>query len=200
MRFASMGRKRQEKKEQSGLEEWETPDEAPTDLEVETTADSTELEEAADSTDPQLAALQQEVAEWKDRSFRQAADMENLRHRTRREAEDARKFANERLVSELLPVLDNFQLALDAAHQTDNVEAFRDGIEQIHRLLADILARHGLSRIEALGSAFDPNQHEAIMDAPAEGDQVPGQVLEELRAGYRLHERVIRPTLVKVTS
>lgn len=198
-----MGRKRQDKQEQPDLEEQQDASSEPAAEEEELeTADSPEAgQETVEPDSARVEALEQELTEWKDRCLRQAAEMENLRHRTRREAEDARKFANERLISDLLPVLDNFGRALDAAQQSENnVEAFRSGVEQIHRLLADTLTRAGLTRIEAVGEPFDPNQHEAIMQVPADGDQEPGVVVEELRPGYRLNERVVRPSLVKVTT
>ncbi|MFN3649316.1 MAG: nucleotide exchange factor GrpE [Armatimonadota bacterium] len=147
-----------------------------------------------------LAAAQAEAADWKDRYLRSLADMDNVRRRARMEAEDARKFANEKVISDLLPVLDNFTRALDAASQTSDLEALRSGVELIHRQLSDALERHGLERIEALGQPFDPNLHEAIMQVEASDGQEPHQVVEELRPGYRLHERVVRPSLVKVTA
>jgi molecular chaperone GrpE len=195
-----MGRKRQDQQEQAELEEQEVSGEpaAPVEEAGDPAPDTQPAEVNEEAS--RIQALEQEVAEWKDRCLRQAAEMENLRHRTRREAEEARRFANERLVLDLLPVLDNFGRALEAAEQTDNVEAFRSGVEQILRQLSDVLDRAGVTRIEAVGQPFDPNQHEAIMQSPAEDGQEPGMVVEELRAGYRLHERVVRPTLVKVTT
>jgi len=163
-------------------------------------ATTTATETAEDAGDDPLAALSAEVAEWKDRCLRAAADMENVRRRARLDAEEARKFANERLVSELLPVLDNFGRALDAADQTEDFEALRTGVQLIHRQLDELLTRAGLVRIEAEGQTFDPNLHEAIMQVEPEGDQPPHLVVQELRPGYRLNDRVVRPSLVKVTS
>jgi molecular chaperone GrpE len=150
--------------------------------------------------DSRVAELEQQLNEWKDRCLRQAAEADNLRRRTLREAEDAKRFANERLVSDLLPVLDNFGRALDAAGQTDNFEALKGGVEAIYRMLDDVLSRAGLQRIEAVGQPFDPNLHEAIMQVPADDEHEAGQVVEELRPGYRLNDRVVRPSLVKVTA
>jgi len=203
MRFASMGRKRQDAQGRAEGEELvEAAEETVGSVEEGVALDDPSVEASAevDPVQARVEALEQELSEWKDRCLRTAADMENLRHRTRREADDARRFANERLVSELLPVVDNFGRALEAAEHTDNPEALKSGVEQIHRLLSDILARAGLTRIEALGAPFDPNLHEAILQVPASDDQEPGVVVEELRPGYRLNERVVRPSLVKVTS
>ena len=154
----------------------------------------------ADPAMERITALEREVDEWRDRCLRTAAEMENLRRRALREAEEDRKRGNERLISELLPALDNFSRALEAADQTSNLEALKSGVELIYRQLSDVLARQGLERIEALGQPFDPNLHEAIMQVEPQEGQSAHEVVEELRAGFRLNERVIRPTLVKVTS
>jgi len=144
--------------------------------------------------------LARQLAEWRDRALRATAEMENMRRRTHMEAQNARRFANEGLLQDLLPVLDNFQAALAAAHTTDNVDALRSGVDLIHRQLADVLRRSGLHVIEAVGQPFDPNYHEAVMQVePAEGED-PNTVVEELRRGYSLNDRVLRPSLVKVTS
>lgn len=197
-----MGRKKSDKNERPEGEEQLDATGEDTELmedDVDVVDSNSEASAEVDPTAGRVQALEQELADWKDRCLRQAAEMENLRHRTRREAEDARRFANERLVTELLPVVDNFARALEAAEHTDNPEALKIGVEQIHRLMSDILARSGLTRIQAVGEAFDPNQHEAILQVPAAEDQESGVVVEELRPGYRLNERVVRPSLVKVS-
>lgn len=192
-----MGRKRQEKMEQPEVDEQQNPVTAGADIEA-----GGEVLDAADLTgaDLRIVELEAQLNEWKDRCLRQAAEADNLRRRTLREAEDARKFANERLVTDILPVLDNFGRALDAAGQTDNFEALKGGVDQIYRMLDGILSRAGLTRIEAVGQPFDPNLHEAIMQVPADDEHAPDHVVEELRPGYRLNDRVVRPSLVKVTS
>ena len=164
---------------------------------VETAAAAPEGDAPADD---RVAALEAEVAEMKDRYLRAVADMDNVRRRSRMEAEDARKFANETLMSALLPVLDNFTRALEAAEQTTSFDALKGGVDQTRRQMLDILSNAGLERIEAVGQPFDPNLHEAIMQVPAGEGQAPNQVAEELRAGYKLNDRVLRPTLVKVTA
>jgi len=195
-----MGRKRQEKMEQPEVDEQQNA--AAESAEGDALGDELDSADAAGifETDSRTAELEQQLNEWKDRCLRQAAEADNLRRRTLREAEDAKRFANERLVSDLLPVLDNFGRALEAADQTDNFDALKGGVEQIYRLLDDILSRAGLQRIDAVGQPFDPNLHEAIMQVPANEEHAAGHVVEELRPGYRLNDRVVRPSLVKVTS
>lgn len=195
-----MGRKRQEKMEQPEVDEQQNA--AAEGADVDAVGDDLDSADAASApgADTRVAELEQQLNEWKDRCLRQAAEADNLRRRTLREAEDAKRFANERLVADLLPVLDNFGRALDAAGQTDNFDALKGGVEAIYRMLDDVLSRAGLQRIEAVGQPFDPNLHEAIMQVPADDEHEAGQVVEELRAGYRLNDRVVRPSLVKVTA
>ena len=160
-------------------------------------------ENGATGDQAELEALRAERDTWKERAdvaLRTAAEADNARRRARQEIEEARKYASEKLITDLLPVVDNFTRALEAAEQNPSVEALKEGVEATHRQLLDALQRVGLSRIEAVGQPFDPNVHEAIMQvAPADGQEA-NQVVEELRAGYKLHDRVVRPSLVKVTS
>lgn len=148
----------------------------------------------------ELQRLQAEANEWRDRCLRSVADMDNVRRRARLDAEDARRFANAQLLTDLLPVVDNFSRALEHAEQSTDFEALRTGVSMIHRQLTDLLGRSGLERIESLGQPFDPNLHEAIMQVEPTDGQAPNQVVEELRPGYKLSDRVVRPALVKVTS
>jgi molecular chaperone GrpE len=162
--------------------------------------EATSTPATGNAADGRAAQLQSELGDLQDRYLRAVAEMDNVRKRARAEAEDARRYANERLLSELIPVLDNFTRALEAAEQSQDFEALKSGVSLIHRQLTEVLTRAGLQRIEALGQPFDPNQHEAIMQVePGEG-QEPNQVIEELRAGYKLSDRVVRPSLVKVTA
>ncbi len=147
-----------------------------------------------------IAQLEAEVNDWRDRCLRAVAEMENVRRRAARDAEDAISRSNERFITDLLPVLDNFTRALEAAEQFSDIEGLKSGVAQIHRQLMDVVTRQGLERIESVGQSFDPNLHEAIMQVEPQEGQEPNQVVEELRAGYKLNDRVIRPPLVKVTS
>jgi molecular chaperone GrpE len=147
----------------------------------------------------ELERLQAELEDWRSRCYREAANLENIRRRARMDAEDARRFANERILSALVPVLDNLELAVEAAEQSNDVQVLIEGVRQIQRQFQDILAAEGVERIPALGERFDPNMHEAIMQVEPEEGQHPQQVVEELRPGYKLNDRVVRPALVKVT-
>jgi molecular chaperone GrpE len=168
---------------------------------------------AADGVDPaevleaDLTALMQRLqeqeqvaAENHDRYLRTLADFENFRRRSRQEMEDARRFAGEKLISDLLPVLDDFERALQHSEGSAGAEAVREGVLQIQKLLLDTLAKHGVEPVEAVGQPFDPQLHEAIMRVEPGPDRVPGTVAEELRRGYTLHGRLVRPSLVKVVG
>ncbi|MCG0314558.1 MAG: nucleotide exchange factor GrpE [Calditerricola sp.] len=147
----------------------------------------------------EVAALKAQVQEAHERFLRARADLENARRRFEKEKQDALTFGALRLVERLLPVLDNFERALAAGKTTDNVDALVKGIEMIHRQLDQALRQEGLEPIEALGKPFDPNIHEAVMQAES-SDHPPGTVIEELQKGYTFKGRLVRPTMVKVSK
>lgn len=157
-------------------------------------------EERIEELQSQLDEQERAAAEAQDRYLRALADFDNYRKRQATEMADARRFANEGLIGDLLSVLDNFERAIGASETQANPDALVEGVRLIHRQLADVLKKAGLEPIESVGQPFDPTVHEAIMEVePAEG-QAPHEVAEELRRGYRLNGRVVRPSLVKVTS
>src|SRR3989338_8707914 len=125
---------------------------------------------------------------------RSAADFANYKRRTEQERADATRFANAMLIVNILPVLDDLERALQSVSKELAGLTWVDGIQIIYRKLQMVLEAEGLKPIEAVGKAFDPNAHEAVLRAPGE----EGIVLAELQRGYMLHDRVIRPALVKV--
>jgi molecular chaperone GrpE len=132
-----------------------------------------------------------------DSYLRLAADFDNYRKRVAREHAELTARANERLVNELLPVLDDLERALEAA--TEHEEAkLEEGVQLVHRSLAALLERHGLTEIDTEG-AFDPHVHEALLAQPAEG-AAEGSVLQVLQKGYRLGDKVLRPARVIVAE
>jgi molecular chaperone GrpE len=132
-----------------------------------------------------------------ERLARLAADFEGLRRRVEREREAAERHAAARLIERLLPVLDNFERALGAEPAALG-PAFRDGIALIFRQLLEELRREGLAAVDTVGEPFDPEVHEAVLTT-RDPDLPPNTVVEELQRGYLLHERLLRPALVKVT-
>jgi molecular chaperone GrpE len=145
-----------------------------------------------------LAQLESERNEYLDTLRRVQAEFENYRKRVIKEQTALVDRATEGLVERLLPVLDSFELALknvDAA-DSDEIENVRKGVELVYGELLGVLEKAGLSRIEAKGKPFDPNEHEAVMQEDGDGDPVVDEVL---RTGYTLKGRVMRPAMVKVT-
>ncbi|MBI4326769.1 MAG: nucleotide exchange factor GrpE [Chloroflexi bacterium] len=136
-----------------------------------------------------------------DRLLRVTADFDNFRKRAARERQEAVKFANESILSKLVPVLDNFDMALTAAANapSGNPESFKTGVAMIHNQLKSTLAEAGLEEIDATQKPFDPNWHEAVSEQESAA-AAEGQVLQQLRKGYKLRERLLRPATVVVAK
>ena len=143
-----------------------------------------------------LDSLQRERDDLLDTTRRLQADFENYRKRVLREQTALVERATEGLIEQLLPVLDNFELAVRNLETEDVDENMRKGIELVYASLVGVLERAGLQRIDAQGAAFDPNEHEAVMQDEGEGEPHVGDVL---RTGWKLKGRVLRPTMVNVT-
>jgi len=146
--------------------------------------------------DPELQAARDETRATFGQYQRLAADFENYKRRTRQELADRTQYANEELLRKLLPILDNLRRALDHAPEGVDRNWF-EGLKMVVRQFEDTLRAQGLSPIPAVGEKFDPSQHEAIAREETD-EQEEGTIVEEMQPGYRLHERVLRPTLVKV--
>jgi molecular chaperone GrpE len=131
-----------------------------------------------------------------DRLLRTAADLENYKKRAAKERDEVQRYGNERLVKEILPVLDNLDRALAAAPPEDPL---RSGVEMTRRMLEDALGRFGVKGFSARGQPFDPRVHEALMSV-ATADAAPGTVVDEQQRGFFLHERLIRPAAVVVAA
>ena len=143
-----------------------------------------------------LAEVERERDEYLNDLKRVAADFENYRKRVARDQEGLVARAHERLVKELLPVLDDLERALEAAAQHEEAE-LEEGVRLVHRELVEALAREGLVEVETDGQ-FDPHVHEALLSQPSE--QEDGSVIEVLQKGYRLGDRVLRPARVVVSQ
>jgi molecular chaperone GrpE len=155
--------------------------------------------QASAAAEEQLAQLRQELEEMKDRALRAAAELDNYRKRAQRELQDALRYANMPLLRDLLPVLDNVGRALDSAEKIPNAGPLVEGIKLVAQQLEGVLAKHHCEPIDALHSPFDPNLHEAVMQQPS-AEHPPNTVLAVVQRGYRLHDRVVRPSQVIVAS
>jgi molecular chaperone GrpE len=159
---------------------------------------------APESAPEQLAESQAQAAkanEYKDNWLRAAADLENFKKRAARERIEATQFANAALLQKLLPVLDNFEMAQAAAQdaQGDKLASLQTGIAMIQQQLKTALVEAGLEEMDAHGKLFDPTFHEAV--SQQETDSVPeGQVLQQIRKGYKLRDRLLRPAAVIVAK
>jgi molecular chaperone GrpE len=131
-----------------------------------------------------------------DRLLRLAADFENYKKRAARERQEYVQLANERLIVELIPILDDLERALSAAEEHQEAQ-LEEGVRLVHRSLAGLLQRHGLTPIETEGK-FDPHVHEALLSQPSEAEE--GSVIDVVQKGYKLGERVVRPARVVVAA
>jgi molecular chaperone GrpE len=162
--------------------------------------------ENAVTSDLELDALRQELAAKEleaktnyDRFLRQVAELDNVKKRSAREREEISRFANEALIKDLLPVVDNLERAVAHASGGGNGKPLVEGVEMILKGLLDVLAKHGVTQISAAGQSFDPSKHEAMAQVESESHE-PNSVVEELHKGYTLRDRLLRPALVSVAK
>ena len=160
------------------------------------TTTATAPAEAPDAS--RAAALQQERDQLYDRLLRTTAEFDNYRKRVERERREHADQTIAAFLHELLPVIDDFDRALTMA-SSEETAAYRKGVELIHAKLHDFLRRQGVRPIDAVGTDFDPNLHQAVTHEPSPGSR-EGEVLEELARGYMLGDRLLRPAMVKVAK
>jgi molecular chaperone GrpE len=146
-----------------------------------------------------LEAKEKEANEYHDRYLRQLAELENFKRRINREKDEAIRFANEALVKDLLPVVDNLERAVAHAKGGGNGRPLVEGVEMVLRGLFDMLAKHGVVQIVAIGQPFDPEKHEAMAQVESATNQ-PNTVVDEYHKGYLLRDRLLRPSLVSVAK
>jgi molecular chaperone GrpE len=160
------------------------------------------------STPEQIEQLKEKAAkadEYWDRLLRQTADFDNYKKRAARERQDSVAYANESLLTKLLPILDAFEMAIAAATNSNSkagdaaAQSLQTGVVMVSNQLKSILADSGLEEIDAAGKAFDPNLHEAVSQE-ASGNVKEGQVLRQIRKGYRFRNRLLRPAGVVVAK
>jgi molecular chaperone GrpE len=146
-----------------------------------------------------LAEMETELNKYKDAALRAAADLDNYRKRVSRERDESIKYANAAFLERLIPVLDNFELGLQAARNAPEAAPIVDGLSMVFKQLQDFLANSGVETIDATGQTFDPNLHEAL--AQEESHDIPeGKVIRQVRRGYRLRDRLLRPANVVVSK
>src|ERR1700720_4952168 len=152
-----------------------------------------------DDPPDQLAQLKAELNKYKDIALRSVADLDNYRKRMAREKDDAIRYANANFLERLIPILDNFELGIQAAKAGGSQSAVQDGMMMVFKQLQDFLASCGVETIDATGQHFDPNVHEAIAQEQ-NAEVAEGFVIRQLRKGYKLKDRLIRPANVVVSK
>lgn len=146
-----------------------------------------------------LKEKEQEAKELYDRWLRLSAELDNYKKRIEKEKSELSKFANENIIKDLLPVVDNLERALEHGRESDNAKALLEGVELTHKALMTVLEKYGVTRVEALGETFDPASHEAVM-VQEDPKRPEGEVIAQMQIGYRLHNRLIRPAMVVVSK
>lgn len=154
-----------------------------------------ELEEAR----AQLATMSEERDELKNKLLRSVADLENYRRRAEREKDDLRKYGIDKVVSDLIPAVDNLERALQHAEGKDELASIVDGVTMVYKQILNALAKYGVQGFTSKGEAFDPTRHEAIQQVETSEFET-GTVVEEYQKGYFLHDRLLRPALVAVAK
>jgi molecular chaperone GrpE len=153
----------------------------------------------ADAESRELEDALRERDEFKDLLLRKTAEFDNFRKRIERERLTLSDAAAASIIEELLPLMDDLERALKVDTGPEGADAYRRGVELIHRQLHEILRKRGVRPVEALGADFDPHYHQAVSHEPAEGRR-EGEIIEEFRRGYLLGDRLLRPSMVKVAK
>lgn len=173
--------------------EHDTPEAGPAD------PASTGVASETAALEPQLAAALAERDANYERFLRAQAELDNYRKRTQREVDEERKFAPLPIVRDLLPTLDNLRRAVDAARPVAEAANLVAGIDLVLQQIEQMLGRYGVTPIPSVGETFDPHLHEALTQVPS-AEHPPLTVLQELERGYKLHDRVVRPSKVIVSQ
>jgi molecular chaperone GrpE len=168
-----------------------------------------DLAESSPATDPTagenqnegsaLNQLKADLDKFRDLALRSQADFENFRKRAAREKEDAVKYANASFLERLIPILDNFELGLGAARGNEAAAPIVAGLDMVGKQLNDFLMQHGVEPVDAEGKPFDPNVHEAVAQE-ASAEYAEGIVIRQLRKGFKLKDRLLRPSTVVVSK
>ena len=154
-------------------------------------------DEEAGETPVKIVDAREQIDELNTRVLRLTADYDNYRKRAQREKEDVRQFANQGLLEKLLPVLDNFEMAITAVKEAD--PSIKDGVQMIYDQLFAVLKDSGMEPIDAMGEPFDPNLHEALSQEET-SDANEGAVVQQVQRGYKLNDRLVRPARVVVAK
>ena len=157
-------------------------------------AETTDLEpdEVPDEANAELAVLQDKLAESQDKYLRLAAEFDNYRKRTMREKMELIQTAGESLLTDILPLVDDFERGIEAAAKAEDMDGVRDGMSLIYNKLNDFLTNHGVKEIKAMNESFDADRHEAVVNIPAPSDEMKGKIVDVIQKGYTLNDKIMR--------
>ena len=178
-------------------EERPAPEAAAAEPSGETEAEP--LEARVERLARELEAKAAEAADYRDRYLRERAELENFKKRMQREQAEALRYATESLIRDLLPVIDDLERALGYAEAGGDGRPLVEGVRLVVKKALEVLERHGVSRVEAAGEPFDPSRHEAIERVP-DAEREPNRVVQQFLPGYFLHDRLLRPAQVSVST
>jgi molecular chaperone GrpE len=192
---------RKEKKKNDTLEmEQEVVQPENATPEVEDAADEAGQETAgADEENRELIRLQAELQDAQERILRAQADFDNFRRRTRQDKEDLAKYASSKVITGILPVMDNFERAIAVSKEAQDFDSLFKGVEMIFRQMEQVMEQEGVSAMNTVGQPFNPEFHQAIMQVDSD-EHEEGIIVEEVMKGYVLKDKVLRPAMVKVSS
>ena len=188
------GHEQEEVLEEKSVDSAQTEDNESTESNEDEVLNAEIVEESSEGTD-----LQKEIEALKASELRIRADFDNFRRRTNEENAKRVKFASQSVIEKLIPLIDNFERALQVNATSEDAKQIQSGVDMIHRQLLDVLNAEQVEVIEAVGQPFDPNFHQAVMQEPSDEFE-SGIVTMELQKGYTMHGRVIRPSMVKVAE
>lgn len=177
----------------------EGPEQPVEAAEAQTPPGSDEQSQGGEPMGHDIEQLQTDVEQLRTQVLRTAADFENYRKRSAREKEEAVRYANASLLRQLIPILDNFELGLEAAAANPAAQDLVQGMKMVQKQLEELLRNQNVDKIDAVGKPFDPNLHEAITQE-AHPEIPEGHVFKQLRPGYKMRDRLLRPSTVMVSS
>lgn len=188
---------------QASEEETKTSQTETEDVAVEDAADveadgGDEADSGLKAKDEEIESLKQQVETEENKYLKLYAEFENFKRRNRQEMETNNKYKHQEMVEDLLPIIDNFERALKIEGGSESFNSLLKGVEMVYNDLVNTLMKHDVREIESVGQPFDPNYHQAVMTEASDEDD--GIVIEEFQKGYILKDRVIRPSMVKVSE
>lgn len=165
----------------------------------EETLNQTDMKNQDAANAARIEELEAKLDESENRYLRLLADFDNFRRRTQLDREAAEKYRAQELITNLLPAIDNFERAMQIETDNEQAKALLDGVSMVYRSIIEALKQEGAEQIEAVGKEFDPNLHQAVMQTEEE-EMASNMVVEEFQKGYKLKDRIIRPSMVKVSK